>query len=272
MVSNAKNYHIPVMLNEVVHEAQAFSKPKVLDATYGGGGHSKELQKFAGKLVVLDLDPKAENHLLAGVELKRINFAKVDSLAGEFDIILADLGLSQNQLADTAKGFSYSSRIEQPLDMRLDDSLAITAAELLKVLPHKQLVKMFSQYGHVRNSALLAREIIAKRKTQPLTTNLELNELVRNSLGNTELARVYQALRVAVNLELENLRLFIDGALTKLTKRGMLLIITFHKGEEDVISLHPKIESRVVKPSGKEIQENPRSRSAKLFVITRKDS
>lgn len=194
----------------------------------------------------------------------------------KLDGILADLGPSQNLLEDESMGLSF--RKEAILDMRLDKQLAVTAADLLQVLSKKQLRQMFDQYADLKHALRLAELIVDTRQERAITTTTQLNQLVLQLMREKEitaavsqqLAKVYQALRIAVNLEFTNLSELLVQAWQLLKPEAKLLVITFHSGEEKLVTgTIPAVPQRIIKPSSREVKQNPRSRSARLYIYQR---
>lgn len=192
--------------------------------------------------------------------------------------VIADLGLSQNQI-ESSGGFSYKTGAE--LDMRYDKALQVKASDLLKVLSKKQLVKLFTEYGDINYSLKLAETIVDARSNRQISTTTEFNEIVKPVISRSskypldkEFARIYQALRIAVNLEYSNLEQLLTTTYDLLHQGGVLAIISFHSGEQKRIvkfikdnSLQELVDSQP--PSAQEISLNPRAKSAILNTIVR---
>lgn len=288
--------HKPVLLKQVLGVLPR-KDGVFVDATLGSGGHSLEILKNLSedsKLIAIDSweknvedfkiliqDIKIKNNII----VSNSNFADIDNVFNEhsisgFDFLLADLGWSTDQL-DTVQGLSWSVE-NSDLDMRLDKSLGLKASDLLNVLAERDLKMMFNSYADIRGdfASKLIQRII---KSRPIQTTSDLNrivEIVANRDANGMKSRVYQALRIAVNSEFENLKNLIKKAIRLANKNGIIAIITFHSGEERLLQneLKPLIEDgsfvwkfgnekRFLQPDINELKENISSRSAKLWVI-----
>lgn len=313
------NQHKTVLLSETINGLPLQADSLYVDATLGGGGHSLQLVKKLQQtgltntqLLTLDLDPSAWQYfkiglLKAGFKLNdqagltiskgswqltagfaQANFAKLKQVVVNWQQsrpnlpclgIIADLGLSQNQLLSST-GFSYKQ--EQQLDMRYDRNLQVTAADLLNGLGKKELVKLFANYADLDYALKLAEQVIDTRESKPLQTTSELNNLAaavieqhsRSQNPNKELPRIYQALRIAVNLEYLNLTTLLQDGYQLLAQAGKLAVISFHSGEQKLISAFSKEQllqrrHQLIKPSRQEIQTNPRSASALLNLISK---
>ena len=291
-------FHEPVLLNEVIQYLAVKKNGKYIDATIGGGGHAKAICNLNGKLLGIDCDPEALNsareylttacpvqrnvgpnaswRLVSGnfKDLKKIalnnDFAKVDG-------ILFDLGVSSYQLTNPKRGFSFNS--DEPLDMRMDPSLAVTAQDLVNGLTQKELEKLFWEMSEEYHFKRLAKVIVEQRRLKPIKTGRELSEIIIKAVGRGKskihpATRVFQALRMVVNDELNNLRQVLPQALELLNDNGRLVVISFHSGEDRIVKYFFKemevqgrlqiLTKKPIRPSVEEIKENPRSRSAKL--------
>jgi len=292
-------FHEPVLLNEVIKYLAVKKDGKYIDATVGGGGHAKEVCQFKGQLLGLDVDPEALNsareylttacpvpmlsrgsnaswRLVSGnfKDLKQIalnnDFAKVDG-------ILFDLGVSSHQLESPERGFSFQS--EAPLDMRMDPNLAVTAQDLVNGLTQKELEKLFWGMSQEYHFKRLAKAIVESRRLKPIKTGRELSEIIIKAIGRGKskihpATKVFQALRMIVNDEMNNLRQALPQALELLNDSGRLVIISFHSGEDRIAKQFFKngeeqsrlkiLTAKPIGPTLEEIKQNPRSRSAKL--------
>lgn len=297
--------HIPVLYQEVIDYLKPGSGSRFIDATVGGGGHSLGLLEAStpnGIVLALDRDPMAIE--FARQRLKeftdRVIFAntsyehmsEVASLHGisRVDGVLMDLGLSSRQLADRNRGFSFQE--DGPLDMRFDTRSGQTAAELINTMPQKEIASILRDYGDVRSSNRLAKVIV---KGRPIETTFQLAELVlkeSHRRGKIHPAtRIFQALRIAVNNELDLLREGLVTAVEVLKTGGRLAVISFHSLEDRIVKQFIRAQSqdcvcppeyptcmcdaqptlravhrKVIRPSDEEVQNNPRSRSAKMRV------
>ena len=298
--------HLPVMLEEAVNALDPSGADRVVDATFGGGGHARRvLERLGpdGALVGIDRDPRAIDRASELLGDRRFTFVSgaYDEVLQEMveegeriDAILFDLGLSSFQIDEPERGFSYTR--EGPLDMRMDPRSGISAAEYLNTVEPRELARVLSEYGDVpRNQARrVAREISRRR---PLATTTDLYEAVRGAVGWTERGgnpakRVFQAVRVRVNDELGGLRRALEAAERLLVPGGRLVAITFHSGEDRIVKRFiseregrcvcpPELpvcacgaepifrRGRILRPSEGEVQENPRSASARLRVAVR---
>lgn len=277
--------HDPVLVNEVLEALNVKPGGKYIDATLGDGGHSAEILKRGGKVLGIDVDEgslKRAKERLQGVVLARGNFADIDRIAAEngfeqVDGVLFDLGYSSSQIEDKSVGLSFMG--DQPLDMRLDKSLGVTAADLINVLPETELVRMFSEFGEEPHSKRIAAAIVARRGMKKLETTKDLADLiVEASPGRDRLhpaTRVFQALRIAVNRELENLETALPRTARLLLPGGRMAIISFHSLEDRIVKqlgsgVQPDLKTvskKPILPSDEETVRNPRARSAKLRVF-----
>jgi len=302
-------FHEPVLLNEVIKYLAVKKNGKYIDATVGGGGHSKAICQLGGQILGLDCDPEALNSareylttacpphscklnvVNASWRLLSGNFKDLAKIAAEagwvkVDGILFDLGVSSHQLESLERGFSFRS--EAPLDMRMDPSLEVTAADLVNGLNKGELAELFWKLGEERYARRVAEAICRRREKALITTCNQLAEIIlkarppRGRFDRTHPAtRVFQALRIAVNDELNNLRQALPQTLELLGNGGRLVIISFHSGEDRIVKKffnqmadERKLEIMTKKPIGPTLEEqklNPRSRSAKLRAAKRTD-
>jgi len=304
--------HISVLLNETIDSLNIMPNGIYVDGTAGGAGHSKEIAKRlkGGMLIALDRDPQAvatATERLKGLnaQVVKSEFANMDKVLLELGIdkvdgILLDLGVSSHQLDTAERGFSYHK--EAPLDMRMGDS-GQTAADLVNTLSSEELVNIFFRYGEEKFSQRIARKICEERDIEPIKTTTRLAEIISAAYpaaarrDGHPARKCFQALRIAVNGELEQLENVLDKAFNLLKVGGRLAIITFHSLEDRMVKLKfreyttgctcpPDIPVCVCgkKPQGKlltrkpieatkeELENNPRSRSAKLRVIIKEDN
>ena len=297
-------YHIPVLLNEVIEGLAIKPNGIYVDCTFGGGGHSKvilSLLNKEGKLIVFDQDEDAKANVPNDdrvlfvpqnfIHLQRfLRLHKVSRVDG----ILADLGVSSHQFDEAERGFSI--RFDANLDMRMDKRQTLTAATVLKNFTEVQLHKMFEKFGEVTNAKTLAKTIIEQRTILPIKTIAEFKKAIHTAVkGNPQkyLAQVFQALRIQVNSELEVLQNLLQQIPSILKPQGRAAIITFHsledrivknffktgsitEGEEDdVYGTKPYnpltiITKKPITASTEELKQNARSRSAKLRVAEKK--
>lgn len=303
--------HQPVLLDEVQTLLQPAAHRRYIDGTLGGGGHAALLLQQAqpgGSLLGIDADPaaiQAAAARLAAVAppasftLVHGRFGDLASLAqasgfAQVDGILLDLGVSSHQLDTPERGFAFSA--QGPLDMRLDPTQGPTAADLLADLDEKALADVLYQYGEERASRRIARRIVEQRQQQPITTTAALAELVARALarpgkrhtGIHPATRTFQALRIAVNRELEQLESALPQAVDLLRPGGRLAVISFHSLEDRRVKTFFRAESgyggsqapdtpvrlhiitrKPITAGDDEVRANPRSRSAKLRVAER---
>ena len=297
--------HTPVMLNEAVDALNVRPGGIYVDGTLGRGGHSREIVRRGGKVIGIDRDDDALRDVSAmgidGLEVVKGNHGDVagilDRLGLEVvDGILLDLGVSSPQLDEGERGFSF--RADGPLDMRMDRSCGVTAAELANSASEDELADVFRSLGEEPNARRIARAMVRERGAHPIETTLQLAQLVERTVGRRgahhPATRVFQALRMAVNDELGELSRSLSGGLGRLGEGGRFVVITFesltdravkrffsaHAGK--MVSLQqggarwegelPRVRmvtSRAVAASESEIEANPRSRSAKLRAAER---
>ena len=298
--------HIPVLYHEVLTHLQPQANGRYLDGTVGAGGHTAgilEASAPTGRVLAFDKDPEAVRFAQAELEefgdrvtLINASYAEMKRYAAEngfdsFDGILLDLGLSSRQLDNPERGFSFMK--EGPLDMRFDTTKGETAADLLNNLSEAELATIFWEFGEEKRSRKFARLIVAHR---PITTTTELANLIAEQSprrGRKHPAtQIFQALRIAVNHELDDVKTGVMAALDLLKENGRLAIISFHSLEdrfvknvfrdlskdkmpppgyptspEDRPALVRLITRKAVQPTAAEIAQNSRSRSARLRVI-----
>ena len=296
--------HLPVMLNEAVQGLRVRSDGTYLDGTFGRGGHARAVLAQlgpAGRLLLMDRDPSAVAHAReefggdARVAIRHGNFADLgewDATAQGLDGALLDLGVSSPQLDEAARGFSF--RADAPLDMRMDTSSGISAAQFLASAEEKEIADVLWRYGEERMSRRIARAIVARRAEAPIARTLELADLVERTLGRREAGkhpatRTFQALRIHVNGELDAVARGLRAATDRLKPGGRLAVISFHSLEDRAVKNFLRDESQLPParrglppppattlrlktiggaqlPSDEEIEANPRARSAVLRV------
>ncbi len=288
-----KPVHRPVLLREVIEFLNVRPEGFYIDATAGGGGHSEAIAErlTAGRLLAVDRDPLAlatAHERLARfgdkVKLMHGNFAEIDRLQAEAAFppahgVVADLGLSSMQLADSTRGFSFN--VEGPLDMRADPAIETTAADIVNYASERELADLIFKFGEERHSRRIARAIM---KARPIRTSTSLAQVVTRAIPSRPglhqihgATRTFMALRMAVNHEVENLGQFLARVLPVMTADGRLVVIGFHSAEDRLTKrafAAWKQERRVrlltpkaVRPGEDELGENPRARSAKLRAI-----
>jgi len=292
-------FHRSVLLKESIEALLLKPGGTYVDATYGGGGHSKEIlgKLQNGKLFAFDQDEDAMKNKVEDSRLTLIhhnfkylkNFLKLYK-AVPVDGILADLGISSHQIDIPERGFS--TRFDGMLDMRMDTKRKLMARDVLKDYDEQQLFWVLRKYGEIRNAKKVAKTIIEKRKSTPLQTTTELKEILQplceRGKENKFFAQVFQALRIEVNQELEALREFLEQSTDVLKKGGRLVVISYHSLEDKLVKNYfrsgnfegeikkdfygnPLVPFRVVArkaivPGSDEKLENSRSRSARMRV------
>ena len=295
-------YHEPVLLNESIEGLAIAPNGVYLDLTFGGGGHSAAILERLGDdglLIAFDQDADSAQNATADPRFRLVgaNFrffpAWLKFLGLErVDGILADLGLSSHQIDRPEKGFSH--KYDGPLDMRMNKELNLTAADILNEWSEEELVSIFSRYGEIRNSKTLAAGIAKGRTSRPLKTSAELVQLVEpiiRGARNRYLSQLFQALRIAVNREMEALEDALGSTADYLKSGGRLSVISYHSLEDRMVKnfiragnqagriqkdeygvpMTPfkKINNKPITPAKEEIERNPRSRSAKLRIAER---
>jgi 16S rRNA (cytosine1402-N4)-methyltransferase len=281
--------HLPVLRAEVLHFLAGMDVRLLLDATVGLGGHTRAVLEAHPETRVVGIDRDEEMLVEARKRLEgfgaRVTLAhapysalcRVLDEAGALspDAILMDLGVSSPQLDAADRGFSF--RADALLDMRMDRSGGETAADLVNRLPERELADLIYGLGDERHSRRIAAAIVAERRKEPIRTTGRLAAIVRRAArgrGRIDAAtRTFQALRMAVNRELEELREGLDAAAGRLAPGGRLLVIAFHSGEDRIVKEFFRSDARlavltkkVVKPTEAEARANPRARSARLRV------
>jgi len=279
--------HKPILIKEVLEFLQVKKGGRYIDGTLGEGGHAKEIIQAGGDVLGIEQDPKiltqARNNLGNEALLVEGNFRRIDEIARENKFtevsgILLDLGISSWHLEESGRGFTFQK--EEPLDMRADPNLAVTAADLLNGLTKHELERLIRQFGEEERAGELARALVRARTLRPLRTTGDLLKVVSEVKGRGgreklhPATKIFQALRIAVNDELENLRSVLPRAFGILGKGGTLVVISFHSledrevkrffaqmgkdGEGEILTPKP------IQPSSQEVSQNQRSRSARL--------
>lgn len=295
-----KTYHTPVLLQESIEGMNLQPGGIYVDVTFGGGGHSKEILRQGDESIRLysfDQDEDAERNI---VDDKRFTFVRSNFRylynflryhgVEEVDAVLADLGVSSHHLDDSERGFSF--RFEGKLDMRMNKRAGMTASEVVNTYDEERLANIFYLYGELKNSRKLASAIVKARNNKQIVTIGDFLGIVKPMFGRErekkELAKVFQALRIEVNQEMEALKEMLQAATEALKPGGRLAVITYHSLEDRMVKNMMKtgnIEGRmeqdffgriqtpfrlfnnkVIVPSEEEINRNPRSRSAKLRI------
>lgn len=282
--------HLPVLLEEVMAFLAVSPGGKYIDATLGGGGHAQEIIRCGGRVLGIDQDPQAikiARQRLHPTHAKVVlgNFADLETIARQHGFtriagILFDLGVASFQLDTGSRGFSFQA--DAPLDMRLNPDLAVTAADLVNALGRKELATLFTKLAQERLAGPIANAIVDSRRLRPITTTGQLAAIVERVYGHRRghlhpATKVFLGLRIAVNDELNNLKATLPQAINLLQPGGRLVVISFHEGEDRVVKQFFKQQAaedrgsilikKPLMPQPKEINLNPRSRSAKLRAL-----
>ena len=308
--SSDESQHVPVLLDEAVAALAIKPAGLYVDATFGRGGHSRRILQALGengRLISLDRDLEAVKSATAirdqRFSMVHRHFAALKEVLAEMDVkkvdgVLLDLGISSPQIDESERGFSF--RFDGPLDMRMDQSSGQTGAEFLAATSEQQLTGVIKNYGEERFAKQIARAIITARTGgQPITTTGQLAKIVAGAVPKSEpgqdpATRTFQALRIFLNQELEELSLVLPQCLDVLAPGGRLAVISFHSLEDRLVKRFIRAEQdrddlpanfpvrakdlpqprmvaigRAIKPSATEIRRNPRSRSAVLRVAER---
>ena len=307
MIKTAGSYHVPVLLEQSIEGLNIHPEGIYVDATFGGGGHSMEILSQLndkGHLFSFDQDLDAEKNIQQeGHEVLlqdnftfiRSNFRylknwmryyKIDKIDG----ILADLGVSSHHFDDENRGFSF--RFDAPLDMRMNTKASLTAADVINTYNEEQLADIFYLYGELKNARRIASLLVKARSQKNITSTHDLIQAVEAVFGKArekkDLAKLFQALRIEVNHEMEALKELLNSAQELLTTGGRLVVITYHSLEDRMVknimktgNVQGKVQqdffgriettfkllnNKVITPTPQEQQENPRSRSAKLRI------
>ncbi len=300
MVRTAETYHVPVLLQESIDGLDIKSGGIYVDVTFGGGGHSREILSrlgAKGHLYSFDQDADAEKNIINDNRFTfvRSNFRYLRNWmqyyqVEQIDGLLADLGVSSHHFDDETRGFSF--RFDAPLDMRMNKRAGKTAADIVNEYDEGKLADVFYLYGEMKNSRRIANAITTYRQQKHMETTADLiaatEKLMRTEKEKKDLARLFQALRIEVNHEMDALRDMLSAASLLLRKGGRLSVITYHSLEDRIVknvmkagNAEGKIEqdffghisspfrlvnNKVITPIESELQNNPRSRSAKLRI------
>lgn len=283
--------HTSVLLNEAVDELKVSIGAKFIDATYGGGGHSREIAHRGGKVLAIDADQDAVTRVSQNdkenIRLVRGNFGDIGEIAGANGFvpvngILFDLGLSSFELSDAKRGFSFM--LEGPLDMRFDQSSSLMqAGELIDALNVDALEKLFRDFGDEPYAGIIARKLKKLQGDQAYwakANTVELARVIESCVGRRgklhPATKIFQALRMAVNDELGVLKKGLESAIELLDEGGRVVVIAFHSGEDRIVknkfkewseSNKGQICSLMTTPGADELMVNPRARSAKMRVF-----
>ncbi len=305
-----ENFHTPVLLQEAVNYLLTVTNGIFVDGTLGGGGYARAIAErlsSEGKLIAFDVDDdaiaQASQHLAqfgGKISIVRANFSMVKEVLQQFNIsaidgMVLDLGVSSYQLDEPSKGFSFQS--ESPLDMRMDRRLPMNAYDVVNAYDEKLLADVLWKYGEERYSRRIAHAIVERRKSGLIRTTRELVDTVSRVIPGAQrqksLARIFQAIRIEVNHELDNLRTALVDGIELLKIGGRIVVVSYHSLEDRIvkevlrtaagkipasslvgINEEPSptlkiITKKPITPSEEEVRRNPRSRSAKMRVAER---
>jgi len=288
-----KSTHVSVMPDEIIHWLAPKAGQTFVDGTLGGGGHTRLLAESVGAdgaVIGFDRDPaaieRAEVHLKGlPVQVVHADFREIPEVIAQLalppvDGVVLDLGLSSDQLADDARGFSFDAPGE--LDLRFDPQQGEPAWGLLRRLGEKALADLIYRYGEERLSRRIAKQIVLRRRTQPIRTSRDLAELVRSCVPRSPnhtidpATRTFQALRIAVNDELTALERTLERIPPAIAVGGRLAVISFHSLEDRLVknafrddTRYMPLTKKPIRPNESELLRNPRSRSARLRVAER---
>ena len=303
METNHSAYHVPALLPEALSLLDIKPGGVYLDATFGGGGHSRAILEAlgkTGKLYSFDRDIEAHRNAIDDPRFTFVhsNFRYIENFMqfhGEekVDGILADLGVSFHHFDTPERGFSF--RADAPLDMRMNRKADSTAADILAGADEDALIGMFKAYADLKNPVKTAKSIIQAKEKEPIVTTLQLADSVKGALDprqeKKELAQVFQALRIATNHEMEDLRRFLMSTLKVLRPGGRLVVLTYHSMEDRMVKNFMKtgniegkedkdffgkvdtpwrlVTRKPIEATAEEVERNPRARSAKLRAAER---
>lgn len=300
-ITTAETYHVPVMLHEAVDGMDIQPGGIYADLTLGGGGHTREILSRMNQnahLYGFDQDEDAEQNIPSDERFTFVrsnfrylsNFMRYYGADGKVDAILADLGVSSHHFDDSERGFSF--RFDGKLDMRMNKRAGRTAAELVNTLSEEKLADIFYLYGELKNSRKLASAIVKARTDKQIETIGDFLDIVKPMFGRErekkELSKVFQALRIEVNQEMEALREMLESSIRVLKPGGRLVVITYHSLEDRMVKNIMRtgnvegraeqdffgriqaplrqVNNKVIVPGEDELKRNPRSRSAKLRI------
>mgnify|MGYP004604733675 FL=1 len=304
-IKTAETYHVPVLLNESIDGLALKPGGIYVDVTFGGGGHSREiLSRLTGgaRLFSFDQDADAENNIPADAEgftFVRSNFRYLKNWMRYYGIdhidgLLADLGVSSHHFDDAERGFSF--RFDAPLDMRMNKRAGMTAADILNTYDEEQLADVFYIYGELKNSRRIAATVAKARTTKKIATTNDFMDiaapLFKREREKKDMTKLFQALRIEVNHEMDALKEMLLAATELLAPEGRLSVITYHSLEDRIVKNIMKagnaagkveqdffgriqtpfrlVNNKVITPSDEELEKNPRSRSAKLRIAEKK--
>ena len=304
MATKAETYHVPVLLNESIDGLNIQPDGIYVDVTFGGGGHSREILNRLGKnghLYSFDQDADAENNIISDDRFTfvRSNFRYLKNWmryygVEQIDGLLGDLGVSSHHFDDETRGFSF--RFDAPLDMRMNKRAGETAADILNKSSEERLADMFYLYGELKNARRIAATIVKARTQQAILTTQDflnaVQPLFQREREKKEMAKLFQALRIEVNHEMNALKEMLLAATDIMKPGGRLSVIIYHSLEDRIVKNVMKtgntegnarqdffgrfetpftlVNNKVITPSAEEQERNPRSRSAKLRIAEKK--
>lgn len=285
--------HIPVLLSEAIFALKVVRGQKYIDGTIGGGGHTKLILENGGVVLGIDRDSDALSHVSetqkayideGTLTIAKGNFGEIESIAKEYGFgnvegILLDIGVSSYQMDTSNRGFSI--RHDEVLDMRMDSSAGLTAYDVVNSYPKEKLIEIFYRYGEEHNALKIADEIVATRKKKEIKTTRELAHLIECIPHKNEpihpATRVFQAIRIEVNGELDQLQKGLSGGVELLNSGGRLVVISFHSLEDRIVKktfelfqkngLGTVVTKKPIIAGFNEVSKNKRSRSAKMRVF-----
>lgn len=303
MATTAGTYHVPVLLGESIDGLNIKAGGIYVDVTFGGGGHSREIvARLTGgaHLYSFDQDADAELNIINDDRFTfvRSNFRYIKNWmryhgVEKIDGLLADLGVSSHHFDDETRGFSF--RFDAPLDMRMNKRAGATAADIVNTYDEQRLADIFYLYGELKNARRIAAALVKARGEQKIETTNQfmkaVEKLFKQEREKKEMAKLFQALRIEVNHEMDALREMLHGAIDLLAPGGRLSVITYHSLEDRMVKNIMKtgniegkmkqdffgrietpfrlVNNKVIVPSDEEQERNPRSRSAKLRIAER---
>ena len=303
-IKTAETYHVPVLLGESIDGLDLKPGGTYVDVTFGGGGHSREiLSRLTGGAHLYSFDQDADAERNIGKPDERFTFVRSNFRylknwmryygVGHIDGLLADLGVSSHHFDDAQRGFSF--RFDAPLDMRMNKRAGMTAADIVNTYDEERLADIFYIYGELKNSRRIAAAVAKARQTALINTTNDflaaVEPLFRREREKKDMARLFQALRIEVNHEMDALREMLAAATELLAPGGRLSVITYHSLEDRIVknfmkagNAEGKVEKdfygrtytpfktvgKLIIPSDEEQERNPRSRSAKLRIAEKK--
>ena len=298
-----REYHVPVLLNESVNGLEIKANGDYVDVTFGGGGHSREIfsRLKSGRLFAFDQDEDAVANIIHDDRFFfiRHNFKYIRNFLKYYQVekvdgILADLGVSSHDFDVAERGFSF--RFDGDLDMRMNRDSVQTAADIVNTYSDDQLRKVFREYGEIDNAGRLARELVSARNIKSIKTIEQFREAISPCVPRLQeskyLAKVFQALRIETNKEMDVLHEFLEQSIELLKPGGRLVVITYHSLEDRMVKNFMRsgdssgkqeqdffgnvdsplvaINRKVIVPNEEELERNPRARSAKLRIAEKK--